>query len=1649
MLVVAFLVTTATMYSLNKVASAVSEETAEDVGMVLNQNNSGEDSDVAYSTEEISAESAADTSESDDEENAASSEDASANTSDSSETASADSDASGEDTTDNSDNATSDENSADNSVTEDNAASTETTDDNSSSTEEGSDASSEASSDNQIGENTDSSEIDSTKEGTSTENPTTDNSSTENSLAGQTPAEGENAADKALTSEEDELKTEDKEGKEAEESKAKEGTLASGDEVELTEDVVLTVSYVDEENNSIADEKEISLSESLDFTTEAPKQDGYEFRKAAIDGTEITKITAKQDANGFRYYEVALADVENSEEATVVIKENKTVVLTYSKELDVESEITISIKYVDKDGAEIKESSNLSITDELWVNKKENVDAIEDFYYMRASYNEIVLTAIKPVFEENNEESDEAVSDGNASENKNRIIAYELLTKDGENIKIEEDTEIVFTYYRLNKETEFVYSDEKVTVTATMKTPGAFPEGVTLNVTEINSETEGYNYDAYLKAMNDNADKIAESDDEETQRTFDDKNTLLYDIAFLLEDIEYQPEAGDVSISMKLNEKPLSEDGGLDSPEDLVVIHLPASEEVMENVDSTSKATELKPEDIKVEVLDENANNVAVDFEEESDVVSFDTGSFSPYALVWLGGNVISWEGTKTISAKDIVKSLGDNTLFGAVADTYEASNEADIEANIAVKHLKNIIDFGNSSTVYTHVSVDEYNVTKKSTKDGEYWFALYSKEYNDKNNIEDGLIGRFPIYVSNGIGSCNLLQYFNSKVNVENYSKLFVYEIDNSLIPQKNGNKFQSGDTSYTVTYDRNDFSAESKNDIIGSFSSSYVESNETGDNLFNRLKKIDGNTVYVKNSDDSYTEYSFPDNSKGKKHKGTFPISVSSLLNQASNVSENIALAQNTEDVLVINAIGTKDGFLKDVAKAYKNTFDENTLNNYLQSEGIDIGNKLLVINLDLTFCKEYELNQFSVVTGGGKKTKTGDGWDEIANQIIINPLQRDEADNLHPYQGKLKLNTVSGTILAPKANVTIDTGAVPGSVMANSIIQRREIHKLTVRRFLDKKENLTINNVHEGSTASLRIHKMVVNEFGEKNVRESQREAILQNVYFRLQKEGTDSYIWFKGFVGKPGTEGVAYEYTSKHKPKKDSNKNEITYRVVYNDSAQWTIIGIPSGTYTVSEVGDGFTFSYDYKKDISTVITDAPLTRVTQYGVTTDSETGKWMGEGGNNTRAVFSSNVPDKSYNVPTQVNVGGSTETVQVANYYSLPIGPIQVTKHLTGGNWLDDLQFTFKIDPIGYEITNSEGLPYSNNDPQPMPSSNTVTVGKADANNGVAIAKFGSIPFKFEGVYRYKITEQADSSKPWIKYDTKEYYVKVNVIKKNTTFTKSYTYSKLANPGIDNSTDQTEEFHYLGADIYYCEDSACEKPITICELYLDKDPKTGALAKNEYKAKYYKINSNGEKLEDSDGINKVVFTNEISGKLSVNKVWVDSDVDNVEKYHQEVTAYIFRRKDIKNDWGTYKSQWELYKTIQLTNENQWKYEDSSVPLADESGNAYEYTVAEQYYDIYETSYTYNGVSIICPDNAEITNLYNNIRFVDHGYVMTAGNGIDYGNVTITNKILYVNELPSTGGGGTVPYTITGILMITAALGLMLISRKRKGNPMS
>lgn len=489
------------------------------------------------------------------------------------------------------------------------------------------------------------------------------------------------------------------EGEAKEGEEAKETEESESKEEELTQDVVLTVSYVDEDGNSIADEKEIDIYDSIDLTSEAPSIEGYTFKEATFKGDVITKVEVKKNADDIRYYEVTFDDDETKE-----IKKDAAVVLTYIKdeeEVEVDASVTLTAKYVDKDGEDIQDSEEISFAKETSINK-DNAPEIDGYFFMKAVYDGQEIVKITPVEAEAEVEAEDSDNEEETTEETEEaktvsVEGYEFTTADGETVEITEDAEIEYTYVKASEETEFTYQDGKVTVTATINGKNVFPEGIVLKAAEVTKDSSSYNYGAYMDALNENAETIAEEAGQEQANAFTEDNTLLYDIAFVYEGKEIQPKEGTVTISINFKKNQLSEDLSAASKDDVTVVHLPIKEDVKEEneIVNTEDASDITASDIEVITLTDAT--AAVDGNEK---VEFETEGFSIFAVTAYQKLPV---GTHTY--EDV---LGDAVNFGIVTNEIELHES---QTNFVTKKL--VASGGQSGNDLTNPMEQTYIVSR------------------------------------------------------------------------------------------------------------------------------------------------------------------------------------------------------------------------------------------------------------------------------------------------------------------------------------------------------------------------------------------------------------------------------------------------------------------------------------------------------------------------------------------------------------------------------------------------------------------------------------------------------------------------------------------------------------------------------------------------------------------------------------------------------------------------------------------------------------------------------------------------------------------------------------------------------------------------
>lgn len=288
------------------------------------------------------------------------------------------------------------------------------------------------------------------------------------------------------------------------------------------------------------------------------------------------------------------------------------------------------------------------------------------YVYLEAKIDDIVISSLRQ-----QEVTIDAV-DENGEDISETGFTYEYLVNGSDWETLTEDTIVKFVYSD-GKKTTYEYEDDDIYVTATLQHANAIPDDAEFIVTPITSESSGYNYDAYMEALNENAEAILGE-----EGTIDDNNTLIYDIGFFVTDaegnrVEVQPQDGNVSIKVRFKKDQLEDDINSGVDEELAVVHLPLADEVKEEYATTEEATDISAADINVEVLSETINA-------ESEVAEFTASEFSPYAFVGQNGKMTP--GTN----RNFQNVLGGASAFGIVANDMHVAGH--FESNFAAGNL-------------------------------------------------------------------------------------------------------------------------------------------------------------------------------------------------------------------------------------------------------------------------------------------------------------------------------------------------------------------------------------------------------------------------------------------------------------------------------------------------------------------------------------------------------------------------------------------------------------------------------------------------------------------------------------------------------------------------------------------------------------------------------------------------------------------------------------------------------------------------------------------------------------------------------------------------------------------------------------------------
>ena len=649
----------------------------------------------------------------------------------------------------------------------------------------------------------------------------------------------------------------------------------------------------------------------------------------------------------------------------------------------------------------------------------------------------------------------------------------EAISSDDEEEGTEEkDSELLVEEVKVNEKEEFVFENGEFKVTAKLSNPESLPEGVELMATLIDRNTEGYNYKAYLDVLDENSKEIADALGQEEVVEHNEYNTLLMDMAFMLDGVEYEPAEGTVSVSIEFTNSSISDELNASSEDCVAVIHLPLDEKVMESVDSTKDATEITSDDINLEVLTESE----IGFGEDGDNISFVTDSFSVVAVsTSLEGGDKTWygQGLDDNTVAGIISALGNNIYFGVVGN-YFTSKAEHFESNLAVTELgeinnETLFDYDNkyiNTEIFKNYKI---KLTKKSTKPGTFYFGIYGRDLNS-----DKLIKTVSIDVSSDDYDSKSEYYTDSIVLSDitqgGNGKIFIYELDGP-----NGSVVTDSYEDFTVTYS-SDFG--DGNDAIDALLSSYITKWNRSDEVLNEYLHQNSTVYYTRSeSDTSYNKLT--KNTPVETIEGPLPVKASNLLEQAKAVSQNLPYAKSENGVSVINMQIAEPDYMDAFYESYGSKLsgdykwgDRNDVFN--PEKGIRFDGDLLIMNLDLTAYDEYTIGQYYV-----NGVDSSADFHEIDSHIIINPVKYVDG-RFVPYDGKLIIKNTLGTILAPCAEIHEEE--INGALIGDRIYHDSgEIHKNTLIRGKEVQGEVTVTNTgeEEEKDFDLELHKYLYNK------------------------------------------------------------------------------------------------------------------------------------------------------------------------------------------------------------------------------------------------------------------------------------------------------------------------------------------------------------------------------------------------------------------------------------------------------------------------------------------------------------------------------------------------------------------------------------------
>ena len=326
--------------------------------------------------------------------------------------------------------------------------------------------------------------------------------------------------------------------------------------------VVLTGVFTDQNGKKIHEDTKLSVSDVLDLTAAPEKIEGYQYQKATINDKtvkSIRKITSSDDsATGseagasvsaaYMYVMEDDSEVKVTEDTEInflyeavsdarAVSVKATLVDEFGNEIDADRYSDIALPAFDRDGVlHLDDAENPPYED---VSVKTGLFKSVKYSFEKATVGESVITALKRTSVPNAQNTDtesvsadfvsseaSSASSMSSADSDTQNYAYFYTTDGKEWTALSEDT-VVKMVYSSGKKTSYTYEDNSIKVTATLQKADAIPDDAELVVTPVTEGTKDYNYNAYMQALNDNADKIADSADIDSI-IYNNENTMSF-----------------------------------------------------------------------------------------------------------------------------------------------------------------------------------------------------------------------------------------------------------------------------------------------------------------------------------------------------------------------------------------------------------------------------------------------------------------------------------------------------------------------------------------------------------------------------------------------------------------------------------------------------------------------------------------------------------------------------------------------------------------------------------------------------------------------------------------------------------------------------------------------------------------------------------------------------------------------------------------------------------------------------------------------------------------------------------------------------------------------------------------------------------------